>query len=67
MKGDRERLQDLVREHEQHEQRQPTTGDAATGQVAPGSSPAPQPRSDSDQAQANLDRMLETGEENPIS
>lgn len=34
--------------------------DASTGEDAP-------TRSDSEQAQVNLERMLETGEENPIS
>lgn len=69
MNGDRERLHALVVEQEHHEAGQPEEGDGGAddaGQTAPGT-PSASPASDSEQAQDNLDRMLETGEENPIS
>jgi hypothetical protein len=68
--SDHERLHDLVVEREQGEASQPEespTGDTGTGQMTPRSPSASSPTSDSEQAQANLERMLETGEENPIS
>jgi len=70
MKGDRERLHDLVVEQEQRGVGQPEaheSGDAIASHVTPRSSVSTPHEKDSDQAEANLDRMLETGEENPIS
>ena len=68
--SDHERLHDLVVEREQGEASQPgepSAGDARLGEMTPRSPSTPSPASDSEQAQANLERMLETGEENPIS
>lgn len=66
MKDDRTRLRELVVEQTQHEEREPDGSGANTvdsRRAAHRSPTAP----DSEQAQDNLERMLETGEENPIS
>ena len=57
MENDHERLRELETDPEQHET--PTDAEDAPAD--------PAERSDSNQAQDNLERMLETGEENPIS
>ena len=67
MSSDHEQLHEMVIERERHEahQRENSAAETATaGQTAPRSLSEP---SDSEQAQTNLERMLETGEENPIS
>jgi len=70
VKDDRERLHDLVVEQEEHEAEEAQvrgTAEAHAGQPAPRTAAAAPPTSNSDQAQANLEKMLETGEENAIS
>ena len=57
MENDRERLRELVTDPELHELPEDAEDDSADQAE----------RKDSDQAQDNLERMLETGEENPIS
>jgi hypothetical protein len=70
MKSDHERLHTMVVEQEQETARNPEKDDANCGDTeqmdTERSSPSPT-ASDSEQAQDNLERMLETGEENPIS
>lgn len=70
MSSDHEQLHELVVERERHEahQRENCAADTAgVGQTAPQPRSDSSPTTDSDQAQINLERMLETGEENPIS
>lgn len=70
MSSDHERLHELVVEQERHDaqQRESCAADSAdTGQTAPHPTFDSSPMTDSEQAQTNLERMLETGEENPIS
>ena len=70
MSSDHEQLHELVVERERHDahQRESRATDTAdTGQTAPHSTSDSSPMTDSEQAQTNLERMLETGEENPIS
>ena len=63
MTDDHAQRRTLDQDPEQHE-----ADDEATTPEAGNDPPvAPTERRDSEQAQANLDRMLETGEENPIS
>ena len=69
MHGDRERLHALVVEHEERaarEEEERKDDAAKTGNGVNEASSAASPKSDSEQAQANLERMLETGEEDPV-
>lgn len=66
MKDDRTRLRELVSEQAPHEERQPDGSGANTVDSRHAAHRLPT-TPDSEQAQDNLERMLETGEENPIS
>lgn len=63
MTDDHAQRRNLAHDPEQHE----VDDDATTPEAGNDPPVAPSDQSDSEQAQANLDRMLETGEENPIS
>jgi hypothetical protein len=70
MDGDHARIRELREELENRESAGNTTGassqPAKPDEAGQANSPVPV-KSDSDQAQANLEHMLESGEENPIS
>lgn len=70
MDGDHERIHELRQKLEQQERvrdlGEPGAQDQEPAASQGGTEPVPEP-SDSEQAEANLDQMLETGEENPIS
>jgi hypothetical protein len=61
MTDDRTQRRELPHDPEQHE----AEYDATTPEADNDPPAAPAERSDSEQAQDNLERMLETGEENP--
>lgn len=63
MTEDRAQRRELPHDLEQHE----ADYDATTPEAGDDPPAAPSERSDSEQAQDTLARMLETGEENPIS
>ena len=70
MDGDHARIRELRQDLENRESVRNATGTssqpAKPDEAGQAVSPVP-PESDSDQAQANLEHMLESGEENPIS